>query len=70
MLALGQADWLERFGDGKKRPPHEIEAQRQKNELTRSGATVMRALAPYETELRAWLRAKLQERTSASQEAA
>jgi hypothetical protein len=61
LLALGQADWLRRFSSGRDaRPPEEIERKKDQHELTKAAHITLKALAPFETDLRQWLREKMQ----------
>ncbi|MEJ0096185.1 MAG: hypothetical protein WDN46_23055 [Methylocella sp.] len=62
LLALGQRDWLDRDTPAKKKlGEHFVQRKREQHEITLSTLRTLKAMAPYETELRAWLAAKIKE---------
>ncbi len=62
LLALGQRDWLDRDTPAKKKlGEHFVDRKRDQHEITLSTLRTLKAMAPYETELRAWLAAKIKE---------
>ena len=56
LLALGQAEWLDNPEFAKKFGEHVVSRKRDLHAATVASAKTLKALAPYERELREWLK--------------